>query len=126
MWPSPNKEPIKILKISKLWGPILFKEGVLDLLNGRVAKIKNNSSKTSHLGLRPEDKSNKVFNKGIAKGSKASIPAGGQEEPIKTSGDKLEWKNPQNTLKKAITSLTINNANPKVNPLCTCFVWFPR
>ena len=55
-------------------------------------------------------------------GSRASIPKGGQEEPTYTSGDKLAWKNPQNTEKKAITSLIINNANPKFNPRCTCFV----
>ena len=29
----------------------------------------------------PDDNKSNVFNKGIAKGSKASIPKGGQEEP---------------------------------------------
>ena len=29
----------------------------------------------------PEDNNNKVFNKGIPKGSKESIPNGGQDEP---------------------------------------------
>jgi hypothetical protein len=70
----------------------------------------------------PEDKSNKVFNKGIAKGLRASIPKGGQLDPTATSGDKLAWKNPQKTLKKAITSLTINRAKPRFKPRCTCFV----
>lgn len=74
----------------------------------------------------PEDNSNKVFRRGIPKGFNASIPKGGHEDPKATSGDKLAWKNPQNTLIKAITSDMINNANPIFNPLCTCFVWLPR
>ena len=75
-----------------------------------------NKSKISHFRRTPEESNNKVFNKGIAKGSSASIPEGGREEPTKTSGDKLAWKNPQNTLKKAITSLIINKANPIFKP----------
>jgi hypothetical protein len=57
-----------------------------------------------------------VFNKGIAKGSKASIPTGGQVPPISIVGAKLEWKKLQNTLKKAITSEITNKINPKLNP----------
>lgn len=70
----------------------------------------------------PEDKRSKVFKRGIPKGLSASIPKGGQLEPTATSGDKLAWKNPQNTLKNAITSLKINKANPRFKPRCTCFV----
>jgi hypothetical protein len=64
----------------------------------------------------PEDNSNKVFSRGIPKGFNASIPRGGQLEPTTTSGDKLAWKKPQKTEKKAIISLTINKAKPKTNP----------
>ena len=63
-----------------------------------------------------------VLSKGIANGSKAVIPCGGQTPPISIAGDKLEWKKAQNTLKKANTSLTINKSTPIVKPLCTCFV----
>ena len=37
----------------------------------------------------PEDSNNKVFNRGILKGSNASIPKGGQDDPKAISGDKL-------------------------------------
>jgi hypothetical protein len=40
----------------------------------------------------PLDNNKKVFNKGIANGSKAVIPCGGQIPPISILGDKLEWK----------------------------------
>ena len=70
----------------------------------------------------PEDKRSKVFSRGIPKGFIEFIPNGGQLEPIKTSGDKLEWKKAQNTAKKTNSSLTMKRANPKANPLTTCFV----
>lgn len=63
--------------------------------------------------------SNTVLSKGTAKGSRATIPIGGQEVPIEMSGAKLEWKNAQNTLKNANTSLTTNNTKPIVSPLLT-------
>ena len=40
----------------------------------------------------PLDNNKKVFNKGIANGSKGVIPIGGQAPPISIAGDKLEWK----------------------------------
>jgi hypothetical protein len=55
----------------------------------------------------------------MAKGSNATIPKGGQVEPILISGDKLEWKKAQNTERKAKISLTTNKTNPIVNPLLT-------
>ena len=70
----------------------------------------------------PLDNNKKVFNNGIAKGSKGVIPNGGQDPPISTAGDKLEWKKAQNIDKKANTSLTINNTIPSINPFFTCFV----
>jgi len=60
-----------------------------------------------------------VFNNGTAKGSRATIPIGGQVVPIEISGAKLEWKKAQNTLKKANTSLTTKSTNPIVKPLLT-------
>jgi hypothetical protein len=38
----------------------------------------------------PLESNNTVFNKGIAKGSKATIPIGGQVLPIEISGARLE------------------------------------
>ncbi len=61
----------------------------------------------------------KVFNNGIPNADNASIPCGGQTPPISTLGLKLEWKNAQNTEKKANTSLTINKITPIVIPFCT-------
>ena len=60
-----------------------------------------------------------VFNKGTAKGSKATIPIGGHVVPIEISGAKLEWKKAQKTLKKANTSLTTKSTKPIVKPLLT-------
>jgi hypothetical protein len=57
-----------------------------------------------------------VFNNGIAKGSNGVIPCGGHTPPISIVGDKLEWKKAQKTLKKANTSLIINNTTPIVKP----------
>lgn len=74
----------------------------------------------------PEDNNNKVFNRGIAKGFKASIPWGGQLDPMATSGLRLAWKNPQNTEKNAMISLMINKVKPKIKPAWTCLVWFPK
>ena len=62
-----------------------------------------------HVTNAPLDNNKKVFNSGIANGSKAVIPWGGHTPPISIAGDKLEWKKAQNTLKKAKTSLIINN-----------------
>nr|YP_007374913.1 hypothetical protein Pra_mt0310 [Phlebia radiata]CCF07378.1 hypothetical protein Pra_mt0310 [Phlebia radiata] len=62
----------------------------------------------------------------MANGSKAVIPWGGQIPPISTAGDKLEWKNAQNTLKKANTSLIINKIKPNIKPFCTSIVWHPK
>jgi hypothetical protein len=74
------------------------------------------------LFIKPDDNSKIVFNKGIAKGSNASIPKGGQLAPISIAGAKLEWKKAQNIDKKAKISDTINNATPIVNPVCTSLV----
>ena len=40
-----------MLRISMLWGPILFKEGVLGLLkgNGKITEFNKNKSKISNL-----------------------------------------------------------------------------
>ena len=67
-----------------------------------------------------------MFNKGTAKGSNATIPIGGQVVPIEISGARLEWKNAQNTLKKANTSLTTKRTKPIVRPLLTWIVWSPK
>jgi len=60
----------------------------------------------------PDDNNKNVLSKGIAKGFKGVIPKGGQIPPISTAGDKLEWKNAQNTDKKANTSLMIKRTIP--------------
>ena len=74
----------------------------------------------------PLDSNKKVLSNGIAKGSKAEIPRGGQLDPISIAGERLEWKKAQNTLKKAKTSLTINKIKPIINPFCTSNVWQPK
>ena len=74
----------------------------------------------------PLDNNKKVFSNGIAKGSNAEIPWGGQLEPISIAGDKLEWKKAQKTLKNAKTSLMINRIKPIINPFYTSKVWQPK
>jgi hypothetical protein len=74
----------------------------------------------------PLDNNNIVFNKGIAKGSKDSIPTGGHTAPISIVGAKAEWKKAQNTDMNAITSLKTNKINPKDKPDCTWLVWCPK
>ena len=76
--------------------------------------------------LTPLDSNKKVLSNGMANGSKAVIPWGGQTPPISIAGDKLEWKKAQNTLKKAKTSLIINKIKPIINPFCTSKVWHPK
>jgi hypothetical protein len=62
---------------------------------------------------------------GIAAAFKGSIPTGGQREPNSTAGLKELCKYPQNTKKKNITSVIINNTIPLVNILTTDIVWSP-
>jgi hypothetical protein len=52
----------------------------------------------------------------MAKGSRGSIPTGGQVAPISIVGAKAEWKNPQKTDINAITSLNTNRINPRDKP----------
>lgn len=66
-----------------------------------------------------------MFNKGILKGLKVSIPVGGHLRPSSKFGERLEWKNPQkNEIKKKISDV-INNIIPHFNPRVTCLVWKP-
>jgi hypothetical protein len=60
----------------------------------------------------PEHNKINVFSKGIAFGSKTSIPFGGQMFPISIVGAKLAAKKAQKKAKKNITSDTINNITP--------------
>jgi ABC-type iron transport system FetAB permease component len=60
----------------------------------------------------PEHNRISVFNKGIALGSKTSIPLGGQMLPISMVGAKLAAKNAQKNAKKNITSDTMNRIIP--------------
>jgi hypothetical protein len=57
-----------------------------------------------------------VFNNGTSQGLKGCIACGGQIEPISIVGAKLEWKKAQKNAKKNITSDTINNNIPYLNP----------
>jgi hypothetical protein len=57
-----------------------------------------------------------VFNKGIALGSNASIPLGGQIVPISMVGARLAAKKAQKKAKKNITSETINRITPYLKP----------
>ena len=58
--------------------------------------------------MAPEQSKSNVFNKGIALGSKATIPFGGQIVPISIVGAKLAAKKAQKKAKKNITSETMN------------------
>jgi len=60
----------------------------------------------------PEHNKIKVFNKGISKALKTSIPFGGQIAPISIVGAKAAPKKAQKKAKKNITSDTINNIIP--------------
>lgn len=56
----------------------------------------------------------------------ASIPRGGHFAPSSIVGDKALWKNAQNIAKKNKASDTINKPTPKLKPLWTAKVWFPK
>jgi hypothetical protein len=66
-----------------------------------------------------------VLSNGISKGFNGSIPTGGQAVPNSTVGARAEWKYAQKILIKKNTSLTINNATPRLRPFCTAKVWLP-
>jgi di/tricarboxylate transporter len=65
-----------------------------------------------YVTVAPEQSKIKVFSRGIAFGSKTSIPLGGQMFPISIVGAKLAAKNAQKNAKKNITSDTINKITP--------------
>lgn len=69
--------------------------------------------------MTPEASSTAVFNKGIAKGFKGSIPVGGQQHPISGVGASLLWKKAQKKAKKKRTSEIINKIIPYRKPLTT-------
>jgi hypothetical protein len=73
----------------------------------------------------PEVSKTIVFNKGIPRGEKHSIPTGGHTPPIKGEGAKLEWKNAQKNETKNIISETINKIKPSRKPFWTASVWKP-
>ena len=60
----------------------------------------------------PDDSKIMVFNKGVAKGSKISIPSGGQTPPISATGVILASKKAQKKPTKNITSETMKRMNP--------------
>lgn len=66
-----------------------------------------------------------VFNRGILKGSKISIPVGGHFNPNSIVGDRLEWKNLQKNEVKNSTSDVINKIIPHFMPVITWLVWNP-
>jgi hypothetical protein len=65
-----------------------------------------------YVTVAPEHNKIKVFNKGIAFGSKTSIPLGGQMFPISIVGARLAAKKAQKKAKKNITSETMNRITP--------------
>lgn len=73
----------------------------------------------------PELTKTAVFNNGIEKGSKGSIPLGGQTAPISIVGTKLLWKKAQKKEKNKQTSDTINKSIPYFSPCLTISVWWP-
>lgn len=73
----------------------------------------------------PEASKTPVFNKGISKGFKGTIPEGGQQEPNSKLGANLLWKYAQKKAKKKQISDTINKIMPQRNPFDTCIVWNP-
>lgn len=66
-----------------------------------------------------------VFNRGIWKGSKISIPTGGHFKPNSIVGVNLEWKNLQKNEVKNNTSEEINKIIPHFMPVITWVVWYP-
>lgn len=79
----------------------------------------------AYVTLAPDDKSRIVLSNGISKGFKGSIPTGGQAVPNSTVGARAEWKYAQKILIKKNTSLTMNNATPRLRPFWTAKVWLP-
>jgi hypothetical protein len=57
-----------------------------------------------------------VFNNGMALGSKASIPLGGQMLPISIVGARLAAKKAQKKAKKNMTSETMKRIMPYLRP----------
>lgn len=66
-----------------------------------------------------------MFNKGILKGSKISIPIGGHVSPSSIVGDRLEWKNLQKKDIKNRISDEMNKIIPHFIPINTWLVWNP-
>lgn len=60
----------------------------------------------------PEASKMAVFKRGILKGLKGWMPAGGQVTPSSTVGARLEWKKAQKNEKKNSTSEVINKIIP--------------
>ena len=79
----------------------------------------------AYVTLAPDESSRIVLSNGISNGLSGSIPAGGQAVPSSTVGDRAEWKYAQKIEMKKNTSLTMNNATPRLRPFCTANVWFP-
>lgn len=78
-----------------------------------------------HVTVAPEARRIAVFNRGIEKGLKDWIPAGGQQLPSSTVGDSLLWKKAQKKEKKNNTSDVINKIIPHWSPIITFDVWSP-
>jgi hypothetical protein len=66
-----------------------------------------------------------VFKRGIWKGLKGLIPAGGHALPISTAGARLLWKKAQKKETKKRTSEVINKIIPQRRPTPTMFVCKP-
>ncbi len=73
----------------------------------------------------PDLRSTSVFNSGIAMGFRASIPSGGQLDPISVVGTSLLWKKAQKKEKKNNTSEVMNSIMPCFKPVCTFIVCSP-
>lgn len=73
----------------------------------------------------PEDNKISVLRRGIWRGLKGIIPAGGQFIPNSILGDKEEWKKAQKKEIKKNTSDTINKIIPICIPFVTFTEWYP-
>lgn len=69
--------------------------------------------------MAPDAKRMAVLRRGIWKGLKAWIPAGGQVAPSSTAGASLAWKNAQKNEKKKSTSDVIKRIIPHRRPMTT-------
>jgi hypothetical protein len=102
------------LTYSKAWNPVKIIARTTVITNPQTAStfLPAVIAWCAYVTVAPEHNKIKVFSKGIALASKASIPLGGQMFPISIVGARLAAKKAQKKAKKNITSETINRIVP--------------